>query len=227
MYTTIIRSLLDVVFPPICISCKDADSQRGTLCFSCLREMTDSDALSRCSRCGESVGLFQTTDPCAWCRKKKLRFDEVVVFGTYRDRLRTMICQLKYNRNTTVAKPLASLLLSVIPDPPFADIVIPVPLHWTRRLSRGFNQSELIAKQIAKQHSLSFSSQILIRKERTKPQIGLSMTRRKSNVSNAFAVRNKEMITGRAILLIDDVLTTGATASACANVLKKSRCIQC
>ncbi|HWQ55631.1 MAG TPA: ComF family protein [Bryobacteraceae bacterium] len=117
--------------------------------------------------------------------------------------------------------PLGDLLGLALPRDQRFDLVVPVPLHWRRRWSRGFNQSELLAQDMARRCGIPVQN-IVRRTRATDVQAGLSNSRRRRNVADAFRVKAREAVAGRRILLVDDVMTTGATASACAAVLKRA-----
>ena len=118
-------------------------------------------------------------------------------------------------------QPLGQLLAAALPREEHFDGVVPVPLHWRRRWQRGFNQSELLARGIGKQCGLPVLT-ALRRTRYTAAQAGLSNTGRRRNVATAFAVRRGQALAGKRLLLIDDVLTTGSTAAACARVLRRA-----
>lgn len=120
-----------------------------------------------------------------------------------------------------LARPLGDLLATALPRERNFDVIVPVPLHWRRRWQRGFNQSELLAREIARRWSVPLKN--LARRSRsTLTQAGLSNSARRENVVRAFTVPRPRGAEGRRILLIDDVMTTGATASACALALKRA-----
>jgi len=119
-----------------------------------------------------------------------------------------------------LARPLAAFLVRALAVDAQYDAVVPVPLHWRKRWSRGFNQSELLARLIARKRGIPVWN-ALRRKRATAIQAGLANAGRRRNVAGAFAVRGGHALAGKRILLIDDVMTTGATAGACASALKR------
>jgi ComF family protein len=156
---------------------------------------------------------------CSLCRLGLTGFDSVYTFGSYEDTLRGLIHLFKYNQVRPLAAPLGALLARAIPREHRFDVIVPMPLHWKKRWSRGYNQSELLAKEIARRWGLPVSKMVR-RIKATAPQAGLSNSKRRLNVRGAFVARKG--VKGLRVLLIDDVLTTGATASACARVLKRA-----
>ncbi|MGA2275705.1 MAG: ComF family protein [Bryobacteraceae bacterium] len=135
--------------------------------------------------------------------------------------LRQLIHLYKYRNVRTLDRPLGELLLRALPRDEAFDCVTPVPLHWRKRWQRGFNQADLLARRVAA-HSGIPRMRLLRRLRSTASQAGLSNTNRRRNVSAAFACRQPDRAAGRKILLIDDVMTTGSTAAACALVLQRA-----
>ncbi len=158
---------------------------------------------------------------CSLCRLELNRFDATYSFGAYQDELRKLIHLFKYQRVRTLARPLGSLLGAALPGEERFDAIVPMPLHWWRRWRRGFNQSELLANEIARRCGVKVVDAVR-RARATAPQAGLSNTRRRENVAGAFHVPRPERIRGLRVALVDDVLTTGATANACAAALKRA-----
>jgi ComF family protein len=153
-------------------------------------------------------------------------FDDAVCFGFYAGSLRSLIHLFKYSGMKPLARPLAGYLeraLAVDEHGSEAkiDAVVPVPLHWRKKWARGFNQAELLARYVAKRRGLPLLN-ALRRKRPTEVQAGLAMAGRRRNVAGAFTARPAADVKGKRILLIDDVMTTGATASACASALKRA-----
>jgi ComF family protein len=161
---------------------------------------------------------------CAACRSGLRGFDSAASFGLYEGPLRKLVHLFKYSGMKPLARMLAGYMERAIPVDERFDAIVPVPLHWRRQWERGFNQSALLADHIAKRRGIPMVN-ALRRKRATATQAGLASAGRRRNVASAFDLRvkgNKDpRLAGRKILLIDDVMTTGATASACASVLKR------
>ncbi len=156
---------------------------------------------------------------CAACRLGLTGFDAAYCFGFYEGELRTLIHLFKYAGIQTLARPLGNLLLTALPREQRFDVIAPMPLHWFKQWRRGFNQSELLARQVARRWNVPVRR--LVRRIRsTSAQAGLTGAMRHANVQNAF--RAKAAVHGKRVLLVDDVMTTGATARACAAALKKA-----
>jgi ComF family protein len=150
-------------------------------------------------------------------------FDAAYCFGSYEGRLREWIHLFKYGRVRTLAQPLIQLLAAALPRTERFDAIVPVPLYWRKRWQRGFNQSELLARGIACKWGVPVVN-ALRRRRFTSAQAGLSNTERRKNVAAAFASRRQ--LAGQRILLIDDVLTTGSTAAACARTLRAAGAVR-
>ena len=153
------------------------------------------------------------------CRSGRRGFDEAFCYGAYEGALRKLIHLFKYGGMRRLARPLGALLADALPRDRQFDLVTAVPLHWRKRWLRGFNQSELLGKAIARARGIRMRS-VLRRQGATRAQAGLSNAQRRENVAGAFRARRR--VAGLRILLIDDVMTTGATAGACAVALKKA-----
>jgi competence protein ComFC len=159
------------------------------------------------------------------CRSGLRGFDAAYCFGSYEGPLRELIHLYKYGRIQTLARPLGNFLADALPRDERFDAVIPIPLHWRRQWTRGFNQSELLAREIGRHGGIPMLC-ALRRVRATNTQAGLSNTARRKNVTKAFACRRgsrwERRIAGKRILLIDDVMTTGSTAASCALALKRA-----
>ena len=156
---------------------------------------------------------------CALCRRGLRGFDAAYSFGFYEDELRELIHLFKYGRVQTLAKPLGRLLASAVPREQSFDLIVPMPLHWRKRWRRGFNQASLLAREISRRTGTPVRN-ALRRVKDTAAQAGLTNAKRRQNVSGAFRAKRSASLEGRRVLLIDDVLTTGATAASCARALR-------
>lgn len=121
-----------------------------------------------------------------------------------------------------LARPLAKAPAEVLPELGSVDVLLPVPLHWTRRLRRGFNQAELLAREISRLMKIPVDAKALRRTRPTPSQAGLSRGQRRENLRGVFAVMEPERVRGLSVTVIDDVMTTGTTVAACAEALKKA-----
>jgi len=154
-------------------------------------------------------------------------FDHAYSYGSYEGPLRKLIHLFKYSGMKPLGKRLAGLLSRALPDEAVEgfdvgfDAVVPMPLHWRRRWRRGFNQSEILARLVAKERRILVLNAVK-RVRATAVQAGLTNSNRRKNVAGAFRVSRKTQVAGKRILLIDDVMTTGATAAACASALKRA-----
>lgn len=157
---------------------------------------------------------------CALCRSGWSSFDSAYSFGAFDDELRELVHLFKYGRVEALARPLARWMRQALPAGERFDYLTPMPLHWTRAWTRGYNQAALLASEISRGTGIPVLPAVR-RVRRTPAQAGLTRTGRRANVAGAFAARKTEKIHGKRILLVDDVMTTGATAAACARALKK------
>ena len=181
------------------------------------------EAASFCTRCGLpfEANLPAGGDPlCGLCRLAPPAFDVARSFGVYEGDLRRLVHLLKYDGMRPLAKALAAKMASVVPRVGAVELVVPVPLHRSRRWSREFNQAELLARELSRLAGIPCRPGGLRRVRSTSPQAGLSHRQRRENVRGAFAATDAACIKGRRVLLVDDVMTTGATLDACARVLK-------
>jgi ComF family protein len=167
--------------------------------------------------------------PCPICRGRRRRFDRARACALYErgpahdaGPLARVLHEYKYQRDVTLAPLLAELLIARCPLTIDHDVIIPVPLHRDRLRWRGFNQAQLLARRLGRHHRVAVDPWLLVRARPTPPQVGLDEADRRRNVAGAFALRRGEPITGRRVLLVDDVYTTGATVEECARVLKRA-----
>ena len=221
--------LLDILYPRHCFACnKNLHEEENTyICKICLENIKKIEALKRCNKCGFELGpgITSSKKGCPECENANLRFERSFFVSDYKWPLKDLIHQYKYSKHECLAKPLGGLLINLLSHKdiiPEIDVVVPVPLHWRKKLERGFNQSELMAKRICKKLSLPISINNLCRIKNTLSQTQLLRTQRQKNVSGAFKVKQPKAFFKKHVLLVDDVLTTGITASECARNLKSA-----
>jgi len=154
---------------------------------------------------------------CALCRAGLAGYDAAWSYGSFEEELRELIHLFKYGRVRTLARPLGRFLALALPRTERFDVVVPMPMYWLRRWRRGFNQAELLAAEIGRRAAVPVRGWVR-RVKGTSPQAGLTNAKRRANVAGAFRVNGP--VEGKRVLLVDDVLTTGATASACARAMK-------
>jgi len=219
-------ALFWLAFPEGCRICgrQLEEVSRVPVCEGCLNAPQPLPAEHFCIACRTPFHNRFPLDEhglCALCRLGLRGFDAAYSAGAYEGVLRELVHLFKYGRVRSLARPLGERLASAIPLEERFEVIVPVPLHWRRRLARGFNQARLLARAVARRYAAPVAS-LLRRRRWTDSQAGLSHAQRRANVSGAFAVRRPEQVRGRRVLLVDDVMTTGATASACATALKRA-----
>ncbi len=223
---TCLSSAFSLLFPDECRLCGQPLRQisRVPVCGSCLSAAEPLRAEYCCAQCLMPFANHYPLDErglCALCRGGHSEFDSTYAFGAYEGALRELILLFKYGRVQALAPPLARLLRRAVPHEGRFDFIVPMPLHWKRRWWRGFNQAGLLAREISR-HTGVPAMNAARRTRPTAVQAGLGRSARRRNVTGAFSVRRPEAVRGKRILLVDDVMTTGATAAACARTLKRA-----
>ncbi len=218
------RTLLDAIYPPLCISCRAATGEAHGLCAACWSKINFLDG-PQCAACGLPFEIDPGGETlCAPCHTEPPDFDRACSVMHYDDASKALVLALKRADRHDLVPPLARWLerggRELVAE---ADLIIPVPLHRWRLWARRFNQSALLAQKLARLSAKPYDPLALIRTRPTPSQGAMpSAGARKKNVQGAFKVADPAAVAGKAVLLVDDVYTTGATVNSCARALKKA-----
>jgi ComF family protein len=218
----------DLLFPPQCVYCGGGLGERHTdasFCAACLHKLVPA-VWNGCRRCGSRLAAEPSEDgSCPNCRNAALEFDRLIALGGYDEGLREAVLRMKRPLHDAISLAAGRLLAArcqelLAEERP--SLIVPVPMFWARRLRRGGNSPEVLAGCLAKSLGAPARRGILVRCRHTSPQWGLTPEQRHENVRGAFRVRRPAAVKGARVLLVDDILTTGATCSEAAKMLKKA-----
>jgi ComF family protein len=217
------RAVVDGVLPPRCLSCGETVADPDALCARCWRGMTFF-APPWCAACGVPFPHPMGEDAvCGECARERRSWDRARAVLRYDRHSRRLVLGLKHGDRTHVARAFGRWMhragSEILAG---ADLLVPVPLHWTRLFQRRYNQAALLAQAIRSAGGPPVAADWLVRRRRTPMQGHLGAAARERNVRSAFAMRPGRSLAGRRVVVIDDVLTTGATVDECARVLKRA-----
>jgi ComF family protein len=216
--------LVDLVFPPRCPSCGEAIAAQDGLCVVCWSELAIPGEPA-CALCGRPFvdGIVSEGAVCAPCLADPPRHDGIAAATLYNEASRKLVLAFKHGRKIALAPMLARLIAARLPQTEGAWLVVPVPLHPFRLWRRGFNQSALLAREIARLRGATLLVDGLVRRKRTPVLGGLGKAARARALSGAIAVRPRcrAALKGAHVILVDDVMTSGATSDACVGALKR------
>jgi len=225
------RTLLDLVLPPRCLRCGALVAESGALCGDCFSAATFITA-PLCARCGAPFGdAWDDTDGvagnhalvCRVCRRHPPAYNRARAVLVYDDHSRALLLAFKHGDRTDAAGPLGAWMARAgAPLLATTDLIVPVPLHRWRLWRRRYNQAALLARALAQASGRPWNPMALARPRATPSQGGRGRADRKTNVRGAFHVTCPERVSGQRVLLVDDVLTTGATVEECARVLRRA-----
>lgn len=222
-----LRNISNYLLPSQCLLC--ACTLNGELlCAGCLTDLPHLSATKTCKQC--SLGLNTADTLCGHCLRHPPAFSGSVIPFAYQYPLNALIHKFKYRGHLASGKLLGQLLAqhmqqrSQNSEWQAPDLLIPTPMHWTRRWRRGFNQAEILTRYIASELKLPFALHLIKRTQRTPSQKELSRLERQKNLRKAFAIslKDRQQIAGKRIALIDDVVTTTATVRELSQLLIKA-----
>ena len=224
------RTVGQLLLPVHCAACGTPASPDGRwlLCPACARDLADLLSAPYCPACGRHAGPYAAgPEGCAFCRNYPVPFDAAVRAGAYAGPLKTLVLRCKYGPRPALATVLGRLLAERLALSGWADrvdCIVPVPLHWSRRVKRGFNQALDIARELVRAAPAvrRVDRRTLLRTRPTPHQTGIPAPRRRRNVRGAFRIRRGTDLGDRTVLLVDDVMTSGSTVAECTRVLKRA-----
>jgi competence protein ComFC len=224
---SLLCGLADLVYPKICVVCKNKlkeTSVANLVCLGCWDKIKKNRP-PFCRRCGRGLEKKSLAkNICVSCLRKPLEFDRAFAPCVYEGTLKELIHQFKYNNRDYLGAVLAKFMVDFIRqyDIPmdYLDLIIPVPLHAARLREREFNQAQILSDHIAAAFGKKVLNNTLVRQRYTKTQTELKDAERFSNVKESFTLKDAQAVKSKNILLVDDVLTTGATSSEAALALK-------
>ena len=209
----------------MCAACRESCDGKLPLCLKCLALLEALSSAATCPRCAAPLAIHDA--PCPYCKGEGIKpFQRVVALGHFEEPVREMIHAIKYHKAWPVAEYLAGYLLEQKRAAELvsrADVLVPVPLHSVRRMSRGFNQAAVLAERLGKLGGKKMCD-ALIRIRDTETQTHFhSRAQRNRNMKDAFALHRPRQIEGKHVILVDDVMTSGATLTNAAKALKDGR----
>ena len=224
VFKPLLGSILDLIYPQTCIFCKESiqTQEKTPLCQIC-RNAIQKNKPPFCSLCSRYLE-DQMNPLCSTCLKTNPHFDMAWASSLYDDTMQKLIHLFKYGQKTSLQYYFGELMLEFITTYRLKieqfDVVTPIPLHSTRLRERGFNQAQLLAEKIAQTFHIQQSNHNLVRIKNTQNQARLSQKDRWTNIRGAFKIKDIAAFAHKSVLLVDDLLTTGATASEVARILK-------
>jgi ComF family protein len=223
MRPAFLSAALDLVLPPRCMGCGLIVPADGSFCPDCWASLAFITPPT-CALCGDPFEVPRESGSlCGACLAEPPRFNARAVVA-YGGAAKDVILGLKHSDRDHLARAMGAQIARLGSDWLVGALIVPVPLHRSRLWRRGYNQAALIARAVARASGADLALDLLERRKATPPSQGMNRTERAANVRGAFRVPQgkREKLRGRAVVLIDDVLTTGATADACARTLRRA-----
>ena len=220
------RRAIELLFPPRCAVCdgdSPEDADAGPICDACRGRLL-AGAQTRCAFCGEPR-MQDAQQSCPVCNDRPGAFERVWTLGDYAQELRSVVLRMKHPHEALLATAVGELLWQRAGDTLAEwrpDAVLPVPMHWLRRAMRGSNSAEWLGETLSRRLAAPSAVGCVVRRRNTQPQSGLSPAARLLNVRGAFRLRRGADFSQRRVLIVDDILTTGATCGEIARLLRQA-----
>jgi ComF family protein len=226
LVTDLGRGMRQILYPGLCAVCSTPLGDRpGDFCDDCRATLLD-DPQPACPRCASTLGQnLPVGERCPRCQDESFQFEGVIRLGTYDGARREVILRMKHGRYEALSECIGELWAEHAADrlkAVQAVTVVPIPLHWRRRWRRGYNQAEVLARALASRLHLACDARWLRRLRPTPKQTDVAPSARRGNVRGAFRAAPSSKWRGATVLLVDDVLTTGSTASEAARALREA-----
>jgi competence protein ComFC len=220
------RTIIDYILPQRCFSCSELSQDSGGFCGKCWSDL-DFITSPLCMVCGRKFALdLEHNQTCLACIKEQPSYDNARALFKFDESSKGLIHAFKYYDKTILARKFAQMMKARYSNEMIgADLIVPVPMHKLKRLMRMYNQAGILALELGKAIQKPVLQDILVKKKWTSPQTLMSYKARLKNISGSIAVKNKHTVTGKKVILVDDVMTTGTTVSLCASELKKAGAI--
>jgi len=231
------RQWLDWILPSRCLGCGDLTASAAfdanclpTLCADCFSELAPQLGVA-CKSCGAPLGPWaNSAGKCPHCRGRKFRFKSVTCLGMYDGLLRRLLVEGKWSRASHNLRTLAATFSAARGETLRhlgVDSIVPIPQFWHRRLWRNFNPATLVAAEVSKLLNSPVETRILCRSRHTPPQKRASLAERTAIQQGSFRIRDRHLITDKRLLLVDDVMTTGATCNEATRILLDAGAKEC
>ncbi|MGH7193661.1 MAG: ComF family protein [Candidatus Saccharimonadales bacterium] len=222
------QGFCELVFPIRCALCDAELAQIGDairLCGGCRSKLAKVDE-DRCPRCALPLRQASASElGCPICHDEQLHFSRAWALGDYAGELRAAALRMKHAREEVLSAAVGQLFWSRYGEAIAVwrpGLVVPVPMHWLRRSMRGTNSAATLAETVAQRLNLPYNARLVVRRRHTQPQSGLSPAERLANVRGAFRVRKNARVAEMSVLLVDDIMTTGATCNEIARLLRRA-----